>query len=135
MWLQYALTFQTRTIIFFDGLTLVYIYFASILRSTFTSTMCYIYMNVCIFCGKQEIYGMKLCMNRMRIGLCLSYDYNSEVINENRRSYVKAPVERNEITGGYKLRMTHLIHTEYSVMLCKGCEERGVHSGVETFDD
>lgn len=60
-------------------------------RIIFALTMCYIYVDFCIFCDRQEIYGMQLCMNRMRIGLGLSYAYKSEVINENGQSYVKVP--------------------------------------------
>lgn len=78
---------------------------------------------------------MQLCMNRMRIGLGLSYAYKSEVINENGQSYMKVPVERNEITGKLRVEGDAPVHTEYSDMLCKRCEVRGVHSDTESFDN
>lgn len=97
--------------------------------------MCYMYMDVCIICGRQEIFNMQLCTNRMRVGICLSYEYNTEVFEEEGQTYMKVPVEKNSITYSYELRLTDLIHTEYSDMICYTCEDNRLYSGVEEFED
>lgn len=103
--------------------------------TTFPLIMCYMYVDVCRYCNKQEVVNMELCLNRMRIGICLSHDYDPSVMNENDDAFLKIPVSKNRITGFYEMKIADLIHTEYAEMMCYTCEKKNMNAGTDTFDD
>jgi hypothetical protein len=104
--------------------------------------MCYMPVDVCPFCGKEEFHELVICNETEPSNVCLSVSIANDLPEDgsgNVRGYMFVPVRSVRSSTSNKIKyyiaVEDVVELEYMDVMCEMCEKRDLYSGMDEWEN